>query len=101
VVKKADPSPALLEMLERSGELEHILSGRGLRFLPVKTIATPSEPRQISFPKPDWDDEARKAKAAECEACIAEATALLESVEPPPAPDPPAPKQSRWRRGAA
>src|SRR5262245_22754464 len=44
---------------------------------------------------PDWDAEHREAVERERAARFAEAAALLETVEPPPKPDPPAPKQRK------
>jgi hypothetical protein len=68
---------------------------------PVTVVAStrPSVP-EFRMEPPDWDEVRRQEQAAEREARIREAAALLETVEPPRQPDPPAPK-SRWRRDTA
>jgi hypothetical protein len=95
-------SGALAELLARDGELDRILDGRGPSYEPAKVIGPPPPayvpPRSQPQP-PDWDAEAAAAQARVREARIQEATALLESLEPPAQPTPPAPKQpSGWQR---
>ena len=66
MLRKAEPSPALAEMLAQSGELDRILDGRGLTY--TSTPAPPAPPPQTWFiPRPDWDEEARERLAAEQE----------------------------------
>jgi hypothetical protein len=70
-------------------------------------IPRPAEPGtvfytpRISFPEPDWQREREEREARDRDERAAEAAALLEPVDEPSRPDPPAPKQSRWRGAAA
>jgi hypothetical protein len=61
------------------------------------TVVGPTGPPAPEFriEPPDWDQVRRQEQAAEREARIREAAALLETVEPPAQP---APNQSRWRK---
>jgi len=93
-------SPAHLELLRRTGELDRILDGRGLLFPPQGP--PPEPPKPFVIPPPDWEWERQQLEAAERAARIEEAQALLEreleqerDVEKP---TPPAPKKSRWHR---
>src|SRR5262245_39397919 len=73
-------SPALLELLERSGELDRILDGRGLLFdNPPAPPAPPPEPWII--PRPDWEQERAEREAREREQRVREAAQLLESAQ--------------------
>jgi len=99
-------SPALLQMLEASGELDRILDGRGLLFDNPPAPPVP-QPQGLYIPPPDWEQERLDREArerAEREAALqAELAKLLESeaAEAPPKPTPPAPKRSRWGRTPA
>jgi hypothetical protein len=62
------PNDALAELLARDGELDKILSGRGLTFYrPVELGPPPKPPQPLIIPAPDWDEKARQRKAAERE----------------------------------
>jgi hypothetical protein len=91
-------SPALLEMLASTGELDRILSGQGLAFdsPPPQQVTHETPPTSFFIPKPDWDAEERErrererqAREAELDAELArrQEAALLEeepSQHPPP-----------------
>src|SRR5262245_59421723 len=97
-------SPALIEMLEKSGELDRILDGRGLTFEPAIVVGTPGPVDSgLHIPPPDWDAEERERLARERDERIREAATLLESVEPEPEPEEPPtpPKRRGWRKEAA
>jgi hypothetical protein len=89
-----EPSSALLKLHEAARE-------RGenpLEVTPVTVVGpTGPPPREFIIEKPDWDQVRREEQAAEREARIAEAAALLETVEAPAQPTPPAARRSRWR----
>jgi hypothetical protein len=96
---KQQPNAALLAMHEADRE-------RGINPLaPTPVVEIPaSRPPAPEFviPRPDWDEEVRLAKEAERERRVAEAAALLETVDPPGQPTPPAaPRKRGWRRGEA
>jgi hypothetical protein len=88
--KAPTPSPALTEMLAKTGELDNILSGRGLTFERATVIGPPTPPGPgLLIPEPDWDQEHREQLERERQARIEEATRLLEE-EPPERPAAPA-----------
>jgi hypothetical protein len=91
------PNAALLAMHEAARE-----RGEDPMALTPVTVVGPSGPSGTPAPEfrieqPNWDQVRREEAEAEREARIREAAALLETVEPPPQPDSPAPK-TRWRR---
>jgi hypothetical protein len=59
--KAPTPSPALTEMLAKTGELDRILDGRGPSYQPAQTVGPPPESsRPFVIEPPDWDQEHRE-----------------------------------------
>jgi hypothetical protein len=102
---KPPASPALIEMLEKTGELDQLLSSAGLRFeRPVELGPTPRPSREFRIEPPDWDEEARERQAAERERqrqereeILAEELARIEQDVEPPTEVYPAKKQRAKR----
>lgn len=80
VVKKKTPpelSPALTEMLKKTGEFDQIVGGAGLRFAPASgSPVTIGAPLQIE--PADWAQEEQDRRERERQAEIQRARALLE-----------------------
>jgi hypothetical protein len=77
-------SPALIEMLAQSGELERILDGRGLDFSGNQPTHTPPPPgpsiRELMAADPvDWHQELAERAAAERAAAERERTKIIEA----------------------
>jgi hypothetical protein len=105
---KLPASPALIEMLQASGELDRILSGAGLQFERPVALGPPPKPaRPFIIPAPDWAQEESERKAAEqeqerqqretilaeeLERLAREERAALPGEEAPAYPPPPQPR---------
>jgi hypothetical protein len=76
---KFTPSPALQDMLAKTGELDRILDGRGLTFdsPPPSQVTQVTPPSSFFIPKPDWDQEERERLERERQAREAELDAEL------------------------
>jgi hypothetical protein len=101
-MRRPQPNAALADMLAKNGELDRILDGRGLTFTRSVTVdppPAPPPPPPFRIEPPDWDLEHAEFVAREREARAREAAALLEAVEPPEKPTPPA-RRHRWKKGA-
>ena len=55
-IARLGPNPALAEILAETGELDRILSGRGLSFDRVESEPSPA-PTPFRIPEPDWEGE--------------------------------------------
>lgn len=98
VVRTFGASPALVEMLDRSGELDAILSGRGLVFDNPPTQPITYRP-PLEIPPADWDAErrereARKREHAERE-CTQQRQEILDDIEREQGPYP---RRRGWLR---
>jgi hypothetical protein len=60
-----NPSPALAELLAKTGELDRILDGRGLTFEQAPAAPAPPPAATFYIPPPDWDEEAREREQRE------------------------------------
>jgi hypothetical protein len=93
---------ALAEMLARDGELDKILSGRGLTFERRDDPPPPPPPQPFVIPEPDWDAEERERRERERlerEAHVRKEAAAL-GLQEAPRPTYPAKKKERklWAR---
>jgi hypothetical protein len=94
---KSEPNNALLTL----HEFERQQGRDPFKPTPVTVVEpTGPPPREFRIEPADWEQIRRDEQEQERRARVRAAQELLESVEPPPQPTPPAAK-SRWRRSGA
>lgn len=64
MIRRPQPTPALVELLRESGELERLLDGGGLIF-DNPPAPTPQPAPGLYIDPPDWAEEARARQALE------------------------------------
>jgi hypothetical protein len=98
---KFEPNAALAEILEKTGELDRILDGRGLAFEPPNKQPAAPLPEPLRIEPVDWRQEQLERETRErAERDAQKSESALEAERPAPKPDYPAkPKRRAPRLG--